>query len=149
VEITDGVFHCESLQESPVDPDSDDYTWVLVTDPDRKIVIEAEFDGRLTCAQVKGKKAVGLLSSAKRNDLKWMLSQAEQFEAGAYQDAQTFMRLHAGYSARGELFVVKWIVVPFALLCLSVYPVSLISDKVQRLRQKKQESLRDDTTKRE
>jgi hypothetical protein len=121
VEITDAVFQCDSLEVEKGDKGTG-HTRIIVTDRNQRVVIVADYPGRLSCSEVRQREAVGLLSkmTQKRYDsfnLKsaWQtrvpgadVAVAPLYDLGAYKKAEVFMELDnpGGRSGPGGQMVI-------------------------------------------
>jgi hypothetical protein len=86
VEITDAVFHCNSLvveQQSCGKGGTCHDTRIIVTDRDQTVVIVAHYGGRLSCSEVMREKAVGVLSRMTEKRYDYFFNKHENPEVSA------------------------------------------------------------------
>jgi hypothetical protein len=125
IEITDGVFDCESLRYKSVG--GDNRTQIIVTDQARTIAIIAEYSTELTCQQVSENNATGLLSRMNERRYNRFL-ELNEFDLTGYEKTEVFMDLCAFCGRRNSqlLAVVGGILV---VLSLSLYPICLAAHR--------------------
>ena len=121
VQITDAVFQCDSLEVETGDKGTG-RTRIIATDRNQRVVIVADYHGRLSCPEVMQRKAVGVLSrmTQERYDRFNMKSAiqtsmpgvdvavAPLYDLSAYKKAEVFMELDnaGGRSGRGGQMVI-------------------------------------------